>query len=343
MNGVSLRGRGQPAICAVVVTFNRARLLDRCLQALEKQTYPPAHIVVVDNDSRDRTDDVLERWASRIEVVRLPENVGSASAFALGMKAALAAGYDWAWVMDDDPDPEPRALARLARLARRTLPGQPAAISSVQWDPALDKYNAGFLWQGLPHAVSRRWIDEGRPYAVDLAPFCGFLVNRTLVEDVGYPRGDFFARFEDYEYCLRIRARGVPVFVDPRSRMVHPLGERNEAGHVVTRDAAWKAYYDMRNRVFTTAHIRRSAGELLQELRFGLLQSAREVVLDRKRGVPNAFARVAGAWDGSLGRMGKTVDPAGRRRTTRGVTARPTGEDVWIHHFGDGTTRGRDA
>lgn len=346
------RGRARrrnPAICAVVVTFNRAEMLDRCLTALVSQTYPPTGIVVVDNDSRDATDRVLERWATKASlpttVVRMPENVGSASAFALGMQAAFASGYEWAWVMDDDPVPEGRALARLARLARRTLPGQAAAFSSVQWDPSLDKYNAGFLWRGLPHAVSRGWIDQGRPYAVDLAPFCGFLVNRTLAEDVGYPRGDFFARFEDYEYCLRIRERGIPVFVDPRSRMVHPLGQRNAAGHVVTRDAAWKAYYDMRNRVFTTVHIRGSWGELFQELRFGLLQSAREVVLDRHRGIPNAWARVSGVLDGLSGRMGKTMDPVGHRRSKGPRDPRNLGprcdDASWIHGFGESQASGR--
>ena len=323
-----------PAICAVVVTYNRAALLERCLKALMRQSHRPAHVVVVDNDSRDRTDDVLKRWAAHIDVVRLPENVGSATAFALGMQAAFTAGFDWVWVMDDDPLPERTALARLVRLARRTLPGQPAALSSVQWDPTLDKYNAGFLWRGLPHAVSRRWIEDGRPYTVDLAPFCGFLVNRALVTEVGYPRGDFFARFEDYEYCLRIRERGVPVFVDPKSRMVHPLGERNPKGHVVTRDAPWKAYYDMRNRVFTTVHIRGSLAEFFQELRFGLLQSLREVLLDRRRGVPNAWARVSGTVDGLTGRMGKTVDPAGKR-TRNGITGPgPWTEDPKVHGFG---------
>jgi len=321
-----------PSVCAVVITYNRPGMLSRCLRALDGQTRRPDGILVVNNASAAATDRVLAAWRPTCEVVRLPDNEGSAPGFQVGLRAAVDAGYDWAWIMDDDPVPERCALARLASLAGRVPAGEPAAFSSVQFDPALDKYNAGFLWRGLPRAVPRTWIDRGRPYPVDLAPFCGFLVNRALVDEVGYPRPDFFARFEDYEYCLRIRAQGLAIYVDPRSRMVHPLGERNAAGHVVTRDQAWKAYYDMRNRVYTTARLRRQPAEVLQELRFGVMQSAREVVLDARRGLPNALARIHGTVDGLTGRMGKTLDPARGGRPARRILLDPP--EPRAHGFG---------
>lgn len=47
----------EKSICAVVVTFNRKRLLLNCLDALKVQTRQLSHIVVIDNASTDGTAD----------------------------------------------------------------------------------------------------------------------------------------------------------------------------------------------------------------------------------------------------------------------------------------------
>jgi len=117
-------------------------------------------------------------------------------------------------------------------------------------------------------------------------------------------------RFTDYEYSLRARVAGIPVVIVPTSRMIHPLGERNAAGHVISRNPPWKAYYDSRNRVYTALRTRKSAREFLLALRFSAAQSARELVVNPVFGWPNTAMRARGVWDGVVGRMGKTVDPA---------------------------------
>ncbi|MCL6594689.1 MAG: glycosyltransferase family 2 protein [Firmicutes bacterium] len=300
-------------VCAVVVTYNRSATLRRCLTAIEAQTRLPDGLLVVDNASTDDTRDMVAREFPRARVLTLPENLGGAGGFEAGLREALALGYDWAWLTDDDPQPEPVALEAIMSVAERADPTRPAIFSSVQYDPGLDKYNAGFDWRGLPVPVARAKVDRGEPYETDLAPFCGFLAGRPLVEAVGYPRGDFFSRFTDYEYCLRARGRGIPVVIVPTSRMLHPLGERGAARRVISRNPPWKAYYDSRNRVFTALSTRRSGREFLLALRFSALQSARELVVNPRYGVPNTLMRVRGIVDGVRGRMGKTVDPARTR------------------------------
>ena len=50
----------KPRVTAVVVTFNRLRELKVCLNLLARQTYPPARVTVVDNQSTDGTAAWLE-------------------------------------------------------------------------------------------------------------------------------------------------------------------------------------------------------------------------------------------------------------------------------------------
>lgn len=297
-------------VCAVVVTYNRPQILSRCLDGIRAQTRAPDGVLVVNNGSTDDTVEVLARDFPWVEVLSLPENLGGGGGFEAGMRHALAQGYDWAWLTDDDPVPEPEALAEILSVAEGLDPGKPAILCSVQYDPNLDKYNGGFYWRGLPVPVPRETVDRGLPYEVDLAPFCGCLASRTLAAAVGYPRGDFFMRFTDYEYSLRARAHGIPVLMVPTSRMVHSLGERTQGGHTISRNPPWKAYYDTRNRVYTALHTRHSVREVWLAVRFGAVQSARELLFNPTYGIPNTVMRLRGLADALRGRMGKTVDPA---------------------------------
>lgn len=67
-----------PDVAVVVVTFNRAALLEETLQALEAQSYPrrALSVCVVDNASTDETQQLLERWSTRswLSVIRYDEH-----------------------------------------------------------------------------------------------------------------------------------------------------------------------------------------------------------------------------------------------------------------------------
>lgn len=298
------------SVCAVVVTFNRPGILSRCLRGMESQTRPPDRILVVNNGSTDDTPEVLARDFPAVEVLTLPENLGGGGGFEAGMRRAVDEGFDLVWLTDDDPVPEPQALETILAAQATLAPDRPAILCSVQYDPDLDKYNGGFTWKGVPVPVPRETVDRMEPYETDLAPFCGFLASRSLADAIGYPRGDFFMRFTDYEYSLRAREAGIPVVIVPKSRMIHPLGERTRSGHVISRNPPWKAYYDTRNRVYMALRTRHSVREALLAVGFGVRQSARELLLNPVYGIPNTRMRAKGLLDAVRGRMGKTVDPA---------------------------------
>ncbi len=123
------------SVCALVVTFNRRALLAECLDALLAQTHPVARIVVVDNASTDGTPELLRKRGfldrPEVELVRLPENLGSSGGFATGIERARAGDEDWVWVMDDDAEPRPDALATLLAAPQAADPGTAALCPRV--------------------------------------------------------------------------------------------------------------------------------------------------------------------------------------------------------------------
>ena len=47
--------------CAVIVTYNRKKLLEKCLRALLAQTMVPAEIIIIDNVSTDGHREYVEK------------------------------------------------------------------------------------------------------------------------------------------------------------------------------------------------------------------------------------------------------------------------------------------
>src|SRR4030095_16704981 len=103
-----------PSVSAVVLTYNRKDLLNRCLAAIAAQTSSCERIIVVDNGSTDNTAEwVIEEYGETAELYRLPQNTGSSGGFNMAMRIGYERGDDLIWLMDDDVVPEPDALERL--------------------------------------------------------------------------------------------------------------------------------------------------------------------------------------------------------------------------------------
>ena len=107
-------GAAAPLVCAVVLTYNRKDMLERCLAALAAQTRRCDRIIVVDNASIDGTAAMLgERWQHLVDIYSLRQNVGAAGGFNMGTRLAYGSGADFIWLMDDDVIAEPDALEQL--------------------------------------------------------------------------------------------------------------------------------------------------------------------------------------------------------------------------------------
>lgn len=59
MNG-SKNHSEQPLVSVIITTKNSDRTLERCLKSLQSQTYPNLELMVVDNNSTDRTTDIVK-------------------------------------------------------------------------------------------------------------------------------------------------------------------------------------------------------------------------------------------------------------------------------------------
>ena len=214
----------QPAVCAVVVTFDRKELLAACLAAVLEQTQPVAQVYVIDNGSTDGTEQLLRErgFLDRPEVryLRLPENMGSSGGFAAGIAAARESDADWLWIMDDDAEPAPDALEALVRSAASRDDAVAALCGAVVHpDGRVDPGHRGH-WRRRPRGLPLDAYEPGSAHDLDYFTFVGPMLRMRAARATAPPRGDFFIWCDDYEYSFRIKKQGALRLV-PESRVVH--------------------------------------------------------------------------------------------------------------------------
>jgi GT2 family glycosyltransferase len=235
-------------VAVVVVTHNRADLLERMLVGLAALETRPDAVYVVDNASTDHTPDVLDR-ATNVGLVsmRMPENVGGAGGFRAGLKAAYDAGFDRIWLVDDDVVPAADCLTVLLGVdeacllsVRENLSGRLVEKAALHFD----------LRNPLAIRPKRASVDSAYANRADLPPlveveavaFEGFLVRREVVTAIGLPDDSFFIFYDDVDFAIRARQAGYRIWAVRDAVLVRQL--EFDQQHALE---SWKGYYMYRN------------------------------------------------------------------------------------------------
>ena len=236
------------SVAVVIVTYNRAELLARCLDGLAALERRPDAVYVVDNASSDHTGEVLEaRTDLPLRPIRPEENLGGAGGFHLGVRAAYDGGFDRIWLMDDDVVPAPGCLGVLmdhpgpALMAvREDLRGKLCEKAAT----VFDLRNPLAIRPKRESVEERYRTREAMPAEVPIqnVAFEGFMVHRRVVDAIGLPDPGFFIFYDDVDYAVRARRAGFSVVAVRDAVLVRQLDFDQQ--HDMR---SWKGFYMYRN------------------------------------------------------------------------------------------------
>ena len=112
-------------VSVVLITFNSAAYLPRCLDGLAAQQDVSLQLIVIDNDSRDESVDIVRRRFPAAVVIRNDSNRGFAAAANQGIRASNG---ELILLLNPDVFLEPSYVARVAdRLTAQVQPTGSAA------------------------------------------------------------------------------------------------------------------------------------------------------------------------------------------------------------------------
>jgi GT2 family glycosyltransferase len=238
-----------PQVSVIIVNWNGARVLDRCLTAVFHQTFTRYEVIVIDNHSTDGSADDLEsKFRSRALLVeRLPKNLGFPVANNIG--ARLARGK-WLALLNNDAFPALDWLANLMGAAAQHRAFTFFASRMIQSEDNSRLDGAGDVY----HISGLAWRRHYGQCGVNLAheveevfsPCAGAaLYSRDAFLQSGGFDEDFFSYHEDVDLGFRLLLQGQRCLYVPTAVVEHV----GSASHGKRSDFA--IYHGHRNLVWT--------------------------------------------------------------------------------------------
>lgn len=233
---------------AVVVTYNRKKLLINCLEAIRRQKQKVDSLYIIDNLSDDGTPQILLdngfikkmpelnpdsniRLESEIRshnneekiqlvYIRKKKNDGGAGGFYEGLKQAVNDGFEWIWLMDDDGIPHCDQLASLYKTAKQySLLYSNALVLNQE-----NKNKMAFGFGNYNEVVE---LPNKTIIYDELNPFNGTLIHRSIPEQVGFIKKEMFIWGDEVEYTNRVKNAGFEVGTVLDALHFHPPSKSN--------------------------------------------------------------------------------------------------------------------
>jgi N-acetylglucosaminyl-diphospho-decaprenol L-rhamnosyltransferase len=227
-------------ISAVVITHDSAGCIADCLTSV-RRALPEAEIVVVDNDSHDRTMDVAAAMMDGVRLIQLNENVGFGRACNLG---AEAAGHTHVLFLNPDTrvvDVDREALARL--VTRR-----PFGLMAPAFDDERERCRVESHWvlELVSHTLMtlrpREWrvrVRYPRDGGDKWVSGAMLIAAREEFLTLGGFDPRFFLYYEDRDLSRRYRESGFPVETTDVLRGTHMGGSSSAQDGLRAEPMAW--------------------------------------------------------------------------------------------------------
>jgi len=223
-----------------------------CVRSLIAMKGDDYEILIVDNGSRDGSVDYLRNEFPQITLFPQERNLGFAAGCNVGMRHALAEGFEYVLLINNDTVVDQPFLSALLDEAQR-IPDAAILSPKIYWYDSPDRFwwagGAFSLWVGIARHVGRKQVDTGQfdsPGPIDWATGCALLIRCDALRQVGLFDERLFGNGEDLDLSLRMRRVGYRIWFVPQARIWHKEGvdyRKNAGEHVRkftgTRNLLW--------------------------------------------------------------------------------------------------------
>jgi GT2 family glycosyltransferase len=222
----------EPKVSILIVNWNKKRLLENCLNSIEKITkYPNYSIIVVDNGSSDGSVELVKSKFHSVNLFCLKHNRGFAIANNLGMSAALENNADYILLLNNDTlIIQGDWLRKIVEKAEENRKIGIVGCKLVYPNGKIQHVGCRLNVRGLD------WIDpQSLPivpedFDVDVVLGACFLIKREVIDAIGF-LDEAFSPFQDEEsdFCFRAKKAGYRIFTTLSVKVVHLHGASREA------------------------------------------------------------------------------------------------------------------
>ena len=212
-------------LSVIIVSYNTADLLDRCISSLEADESVEKEIFVVDNASNDGSADQTKKLHPKVHLIENIENRGFSAANNQALPRCLG---DFVLFLNPDTEVVPGALSKATAYMKETphvglagfkiLNPDGTVQESISWRYPGEKYASGDLPTSLPGKIA-------------CVLGAAMIAGRDFIVQLGGFDEDYFLYGEDEDLCLRVRKAGKELGYMEDACIVH-LGGQSERNTV---------------------------------------------------------------------------------------------------------------
>lgn len=220
-------------LSVIIVSFNTKGLTEDCIKsALKEKTQLNLEMIVIDNDSKDGSVEMLRRYkkSGQIRLIENDSNTGFSFANNQGIKIAHGRHV---LLLNSDTVVKKGALSALVDfagghedagiVASRLLNGDGTIQPSCLHFPTVKNAILEF-WFGKKGLFEKYAPKTKKPVVVDAAVGASFLMTERALKEIGMLDEKYYFYFEDIDYCRRVKAAGLKVYYLPDSEVIHYHG-----------------------------------------------------------------------------------------------------------------------
>ena len=218
----------QPLVSIIIVNWNGGEVFAECLNSLKKIDYHNWELIVVDNGSSDKSEDLIYFYkpTKKIKIIKNKQNKGFAQANNQGFVKAQG---EYILLLNNDTKVEANFLSLLVNRIKKdsTLGVIQPKISLMDKSDYLDNVGSfltktGFLehWGYMEHDGSK----FNKEKEIFSAKGACMLCRRNVIEKVGLFDESFVSYMEETDFCWRVWISGYKVLFYPKARIFHKVG-----------------------------------------------------------------------------------------------------------------------
>jgi GT2 family glycosyltransferase len=209
-------------ISVVLLNWNGANVLEKCLDSLRNQTYRPLEIIVVDNASTDGSVELVRRGFPDVKLIVNERNLGFGGGNNVGIRASQGR---YVMMLNNDTRLDPKCIEELKRsIEKDERYGACASKILLEYeDNLIDAAGISVCPDGL--SIGRGRLEEGDRYDEEAEVFfasdCACLYRRKMLEDIGLYDEDFFAYADETDMGWRAQLAGWKCIYNPEAIVYH--------------------------------------------------------------------------------------------------------------------------
>lgn len=219
--------QNEPLISVIIVNWNGKSILKDCLDAITEVNYKKLEILFIDNASVDDSVEFVKENYPSIKIFVNEENLGVGGGFEVGLSKVNGQAV---LLLNTDAIVQKNLLTNLVKALysdKKIGAVQPKLVLYPNKN-LIDSIGCFFLSTGDLYHFGREKNPNDPLYNKRMEIFSTkgacMLIKTEVLNKIGLFDKDFFAYFEDTDFCIRMLLAGYNILYDPTETVFHKGG-----------------------------------------------------------------------------------------------------------------------